>query len=97
MAYIDGYVTPVGRANRAAFIAAARHFDELLIAAGALRVVECWAADVEHGKVTDSYRAVAAQVEAQIKAGALEGHPMPFDGKRTVFGGFEPAINIAAA
>lgn len=25
----------------------------------------------------------------------MENHPMPFDGKRMIFGGFSPAIDVA--
>ena len=60
MTYFDGYLVPVPSANRVAYLAAARKFDAMLIAAGARRVVECWPDDVAHGKVTDFYRAVAA-------------------------------------
>lgn len=61
MTYIDGYLVPVRAANREAYIAAAHKFDAMLIAAGALRVVESWADEVSHGKVTDFFRAVAAE------------------------------------
>ncbi len=53
MTYVDGFVTPVPRANRAAYethvAAAAAIFADL----GAGRLVECWADDVPPGEHTD--------------------------------------------
>ena len=60
MSYIDGFVIPVPTANKQAFIDQARTFDNCLMQAGALRVMECWGDDVPHGKLTDFYRSVQA-------------------------------------
>jgi uncharacterized protein YbaA (DUF1428 family) len=66
MTYIDGFVFAVPAENKEKFVEAAQHFDSLLIDNGALRVVECWADNVPHGKQTDFYRAVAAKEGEEI-------------------------------
>ena len=66
MAYIDGLVIAVPSANKDKFLASAQHFDAMLIEQGALRVMECWADDVKHGKVTDFFRAVQATDEESV-------------------------------
>ena len=59
--YVDGWVVPVPTAKRGAYrdLAAknAKYFREY----GATRLVEAFADDVQHGKVTDFYRAVKAE------------------------------------
>lgn len=119
--YIDGFVIPVPKANRQAFIDHAEKADSLFIEMGAIRVVECWGEDVPEGKVTDFRRSVAAEDSEEVifswiewpdKATrdaafarmmsedfddprmAQDKNPMPFDGKRMIFGGFEPVVEI---
>ncbi|OYW16107.1 MAG: RNA signal recognition particle [Novosphingobium sp. 12-64-8] len=120
MSYIDGYVIAVPLANKDKFLAAAKHFDQMLIDAGALRVMECWGDDLKHGKQTDFFRAVEAtdeetvafswvewpdketrddahaKMEAAMAAGEFDmgDEPMPFDGKRMIFGGFAPILEL---
>jgi uncharacterized protein YbaA (DUF1428 family) len=60
MSYVDGFVIAVPSGNRDKFVDHAMKFDEMLIAEGALRVVECWGSDVKHGKQTDFFGAVKA-------------------------------------
>jgi uncharacterized protein YbaA (DUF1428 family) len=66
MAYIDGLVIAVPRANRAKFIEHAATTDAVFIEAGATRIVECWADDVPDGKVTDFRRAVQATDDEDV-------------------------------
>ena len=119
MSYIDGFVIPVPTANKQAFIDQARTFDNCLMQAGALRVMECWGDDVPHGKLTDFYRSVQAaegetvvfswvewpdkatrdagfaQVEALMKTDPrFKDQPPAFDGKRLIFGGFTPVVEL---
>ena len=61
MHYIDGFVIPVPDGKKDAYREMAKIAGEVFIDHGALRVVECWGDDVPHGKVTDFYRAVAAE------------------------------------
>ncbi len=66
MTYIDGFVTPVPRANRAAYeqhvAAAAAIFADL----GAVRLIECWGDDVPAGKHTDFARSVALSEDEDV-------------------------------
>lgn len=66
MAYFDALVIPVPTPNKDKFIAHARTADPVFLEHGATRVLECWGDDVTHGKVTDFYRAVAAQEDETI-------------------------------
>jgi uncharacterized protein YbaA (DUF1428 family) len=61
MAYIDGFVVPVPEGKKEAYREMAAKASEIFREHGATRVVECWGDDVPHGKVTDFYRAVAAE------------------------------------
>ncbi|MBC2663206.1 DUF1428 domain-containing protein [Novosphingobium flavum] len=125
MSFVDGFVIAVPHANKDQFVAHARHFDEMLMAEGALRVVECWGVDVQPGQHTDFRRAVDARedeavcfswVEWPDRATRDAAHArfaekmasgewaedagaqpdMPFDGKRLVFGGFEPVLVLGS-
>lgn len=66
MSYIQGFVIPVPTANKQAFIDHARKADAVFVEHGALKVWECWAEDVPHGKQTDFYRAVAAKEDESV-------------------------------
>lgn len=70
MSYIDGFVIPVPKANKQAFIDHARLGDSVFMDLGATRVLECW----------DDERMDPAK------------NPMPFDGKRLIYGGFAPVV-----
>jgi len=120
MTYVDGFVIAVPSGNREEFVAHARFFDEMIVAEGALRVVECWGDDVKRGKVTDFFGAVQAtddetvcfswvewpdkatrdaahaRMMARMEKGEIpKGHEtMPFDGKRMIFGGFVPVLEL---
>ncbi len=119
MPYVDGFVIAVPAANKDKFIAHAREFDTYFMEYGATRIVECWGDDVEHGKQTDFFRAVAAKEDEVVcfswiewpdkstrdrQMGLLmelmktdprfdpEKNPMPFDGARMIFGGFQSVV-----
>lgn len=64
--YVDGMISPVPVANKAACLAAARAQAPLLIEQGALRVVDAWGDDVPVGETTDFQRAVAAKADETI-------------------------------
>ena len=61
MAYVDGFVIPVGPGKKEAYRAMAADAAKLFMEHGALRLVECWGDDVPRGKVTDLHRAVDAR------------------------------------
>jgi uncharacterized protein YbaA (DUF1428 family) len=59
--YTDGFVVPVPEGKRDAYRDLASKMAKVFRANGASRVVEAIADDVQHGKVTDFYRAVKAE------------------------------------
>ena len=59
--YTDGIVVPVPEANREAYRELAAANAKVFIEHGATRVIETLADDVDHGQVTDFYRAVQAK------------------------------------
>jgi len=59
--YTDGFVVPVPERNREAYRAMAAKMAKAFRAQGAKRVIEAIADDVDHGDVTDFYRAVTAE------------------------------------
>ena len=66
MPYIDGYVSPVPKANRDAYKREAEKIAQLFKECGALKVVETWGDDVPKGKVTDFYMAVKCNDDENV-------------------------------
>ena len=112
MSYIDGYVLPVPKANKEAYLKMARECAPVFKKYGATRCVENWGVDVPDGEVTSFPLAVQLKEDEVVmfswivwpskeardagmkKAEAdpffsQENMPMPFDGKRMIFGSFE--------
>ncbi|HUP67680.1 MAG TPA: DUF1428 domain-containing protein [Sphingomicrobium sp.] len=58
--YVDGFVVPVPTQKREAYRALAAKMATVFREHGASRVVEAFGDDVQHGEVTDFYRAVQA-------------------------------------
>ena len=121
MAYIDGFVIAVPKANKQKFIEHADKGDSVFMELGAIRVLECWGDDVPDGKVTDFRRAVQATEDETVVFSWIEWpdkatrdagmarmddlmksdprmdpqrNPMPFDGKRMIYGGFAPVVTL---
>ena len=61
MAYIDGFLIPVPNDRKDEYLAQARAAAPIFLDLGATRVVETWGDALTRGKVTDFYRAVAAE------------------------------------
>jgi uncharacterized protein YbaA (DUF1428 family) len=83
MSYIDGFVIPVRTADKQAFIDHAERMDRIMLEHGALRVVEWPDKDTRN-----------AAFKAMESNAALMAEPMPFDGKRMIFGGFAPVVEL---
>ena len=115
--YTDGFVVPVPEGKREEYVALASKMAKTFREKGAVRVVEAIGDDVNHGKVTDFYRAVKAEDGEKVVFSFIEwpdkatrdaawtdmmendpapSDPMPFDGKRMFWGGFEPILDSKA-
>ena len=70
--YVQGYVAPVPKAEKAAFAGMCATMREVMIEHGALHAVDTWAEDIADGKVTDFKRAVAAEQAEAIAFGFVE-------------------------
>jgi uncharacterized protein YbaA (DUF1428 family) len=118
MAYVDGFVLAVPRANLKAYEAMARLGGEVWKEYGALAYVECVGDDTPKGELTSFPRAVIATddevvvfswivyasradrdaINAKVMADPRlkpdPATPMPFDGKRMIYGGFETLVEL---
>ena len=115
--YMDGFVVPVPKAKRDAYLAQAETMAAKAQECGVTRVVETWGDDLPEGKVTDFRRAVQATGEENVvfswmewpskairDAGwkqmmedpSMQPNPenMPFDGRRLIYGGFVPIVDV---
>ena len=115
MAYVDGFVVAVPKANRDVYRKHAEDAAVLFKEHGALQLVECWGDDVPDGEVTSFPMAVKCKDDETVvfswilwpsrearDAGMKnfmadprmsQMGPMPFDGKRMIYGGFEMIVN----
>lgn len=66
MSYIQGFLIPVPKDNKQAYLDQAGKAASIFQDYGALRIVETWADNVPDGKVTDFKRAVKAEADEAI-------------------------------
>jgi len=66
MAYIEGFVVAVPKANKEVYRQHAAKAAELFKEFGVTRMVEAWGDDVPNGKVTDFRRAVQAKDDEEV-------------------------------
>ena len=66
MTYFEGFIAPVPTANRDAYLQHASSVAPVLQECGVRRMVESWADEVPHGKITDFYRAVDAKDDETV-------------------------------
>ena len=64
--YVDGYVVPVPKKNKAAYLRLARRAATVWREHGALEVHECWADDVKPGKLTSFPQAVKLKPDETV-------------------------------
>lgn len=70
--YINGFVVPVPRESKDAYLDMTRHQADIFREYGVLRVVQAWGDDVPEGKVTDFRRAVQAKPDETVVFAFLE-------------------------
>ncbi|HEX6741809.1 MAG TPA: DUF1428 domain-containing protein [Sphingomicrobium sp.] len=78
MTYFDGFVAPVPKANRDAYVRFNQEGAPLFLEAGVGRHVEAWADDVPDGKVTDFRKSVNAKEDEDVVLAFFE-----YDSKAT--------------
>ena len=66
MSYIQGFVIPVPKANKEAYIKVAEASGVIFQEYGAVRIVENWSETTPEGKVTDYKKAVDAQEDEAV-------------------------------
>ncbi len=116
MTYVDGFVTAVPTANKAAYKKHAEDAAVVFREHGALKLVECWGDDVPDGERTSFPMAVQCKANETVVFSWIiwpsrdarnegvekvmadprvraEQNPMPFDGQRMIYGGFEMLVD----
>lgn len=64
--YIDGFVTPVPKANKEKYIAHLKEAAPLIKECGVKRMIECWGDDLPNGKINDFFTAVKASSDEAV-------------------------------
>ena len=72
MSYIDGFVIAVPTINKEQFVQHAEHADSIIKELGAIRIVECWADDIQEGQFTDFRKAVNARDDETVAFSWIE-------------------------
>src|SRR6185369_13847905 len=78
MTYFDGFVAPVPKANKDAYLKFNKAMAPFLQEAGVGRFVEAWASDVPDGKLTDFRKSVDAKDDEDVVFAFFE-----YDSKET--------------
>ncbi len=117
MSYVEGFVLPISKDNKQAYIDHALYCADVFKEYGMTAMVECWGDDVPDGKINSMRTAVLLEegetvvfswmtwpdkatrdagwekimADPRMAPGAVE---IPFDGKRMIFGGFVPIVEI---
>ena len=66
MSYIDGFLIPVPKAGKAAYLKVAADTAGVWTDHGATAVMECWGDDLPEGKLTDFFMAVKAKPDETV-------------------------------
>lgn len=66
MTYIDGFIIPVPKKNRAEYLKMAEQAAAIFKEHGALKVVEAWGDDVPEGKITSFPLAVKCEADETV-------------------------------
>ena len=66
MTYIQGFIIPVSKAKKEAYIKVAQASGAIFREYGALRVIESWSETTPDGKVTDFKKAVKAEADEAV-------------------------------
>jgi uncharacterized protein YbaA (DUF1428 family) len=66
MSYMDGFVIPVPKGNKQAYVDMATMAAPLFLEHGATRVVECWGDDIKEGKINDFRTCVIAEEDEEV-------------------------------
>jgi uncharacterized protein YbaA (DUF1428 family) len=90
MAYVDGFLLPVPKRNRARYRKMSTQAGKVWMDHGALGYHECVADDVPWGKTTSFPRGMKDPRLAHM----MDPKAMPFDSKRMVFGGFRMVVKF---
>lgn len=117
MNYVDGFIIPVATKDKKVYAEYSRKSAALFKEFGVLNIVECWADDVQPGKLTSFPQAVMLKEDETVVFSWMtwpskevrdlawekmmadprfspENMPMPFDGKRLVYGGFQKLVEF---
>jgi uncharacterized protein YbaA (DUF1428 family) len=66
MTYVDGFLSAVPAANKAAYKRHAERTAEVFLDCGALSVVDCWGDDLPDGRINSMHTAVCRQVDETV-------------------------------